>query len=349
MPHDHDHRHAGPVWWCLAAAALFGASTPAAKWLLSGFAPFSLAGVLYLGAALAVLPFVGRGGSRELALKRANLVRVAGAVAFGGIAGPVLLLFGLRLAPAGSVSLWLNLESIATAVLGWMFFREQLDRPAVVAALLVFAGSVLLSSPQNFSLAPAGAFLVLACCCWGLDNNLTALIDGLTPAQTTAVKGVIAGLVNIGIGQVVGEPWPAPLLLLGGLAVGALGYGVSLLLYVMGAQALGAIRSQMLFATAPFLGLAVAWGVAGEEILAIQLGAGLIMAAGLAVMLRARHGHRHRHAAHSHTHLHSHDDGHHDHQHPDLPAGTRHAHPHDHDEREHTHPHHPDLHHRHEH
>lgn len=57
---------------------------------------------------------------------RRNRLRLAGAVFFGGVLGPVALLYGLRLAEAASVSLWLNLELAATAVLGAIVFRDYL-------------------------------------------------------------------------------------------------------------------------------------------------------------------------------------------------------------------------------
>ena len=171
---------AAPVLWCHAAAALFGASTPASKSLLGDMGPLALAGLLYLGAAIAVLPFSLRGGSRRLATQPRNLSMLAGAVLFGGALGPVLLLIGLAQAPAASVALWLNLETVATAVLAWAFFREHLDRRTWFAVLLTVAAGVVLASPSGFQLAPAAGLVALACVCWGLDNNLTALYpDGV--------------------------------------------------------------------------------------------------------------------------------------------------------------------------
>src|SRR5688572_3085098 len=114
----------------LLAAALFGAATPASKVLLEGLSAFQLAGLLYLGAALGVAPFAARRGGLRLPGKgdRRNRTRLAGAIAAGGVAGPVFLLFGLRIAEAASVSLWLNFELAATAVLGAVVFKEHLGR-----------------------------------------------------------------------------------------------------------------------------------------------------------------------------------------------------------------------------
>ena len=120
----------------LVSALLFGASTPLSKLLLDHVSPFQLAGLLYLGAAVGMAPFAVRRRlvQRVRGLEAANGRRLLGAVLLGGIAGPVLLLFGLRVAAAASVSLWLNLELVATAVLGVLFFRDQLSGRAWLGA-----------------------------------------------------------------------------------------------------------------------------------------------------------------------------------------------------------------------
>lgn len=330
---------AAPALWCLLAAALFGASTPVSKALLGGMGPLTLAGLLYLGAALATAPFA-RGE-----WDRGELRRLLGAVVFGGVLGPVLVLLGLRLAPAGSVALWLNLEAPATALLGWAFFREHLGARTVLACVLTWAASVILAAPSGAGGWQAAALVAAGCLCWGLDNNLTAVIERLTPAQTTFAKGLVAGSVTLGLGLwLEGAPLtPGPVV--AALGVGTLSYGASIVLYVAGAQQLGATRAQMIFATAPFWGVLLAWST--EPILAAQLVAGAIMAGALALIYGERHAHAHTHEPVRHHHWHRHDDGHH--QHHDQPVRGWHAHEHAHAPVEHTHPHRPDLHHRHTH
>lgn len=338
-----------PIAWCLLSAALFGASTPASKLLLDGIGPLTLAGLLYLGAALATLPFARRGGSAVRRRDPRNVRRLAGAVLFGGVLGPVALLVGLRTSPSASVSLWLNLETTATALLAWAFFKENLGPRGWAANGLVVVAGVLLAAPDGFTVAPAALLVVVACVCWGIDNNLTAVIDGYTPEQTTLAKGAGAGAVNLTLGLWLEGALPGVTGVIGGLIVGALAYGASIVLYIRGAQQLGATRSQMLFATAPFLGVGAAWLVLGEPVLGVQVAAGLLMACALAVLLADHHAHEHVHPAQVHTHAHRHDDGHHDHEHPDLPAEVWHTHEHAHERVVHRHPHVPDLHHRHAH
>jgi drug/metabolite transporter (DMT)-like permease len=247
------------------------------------------------------------------------------------------------------VSLWLNLETPATALLAVVFFREHVGWRMWWAIALVSAASIVLLWPAGFAAASAAALVALACVCWGIDNNLTALIDGFTLTQSTFVKGVAAGTLNLALGLWF-EPniWRAPTLTTA-LFVGALSYGLSLVLHIAGAQHLGAARAQTVFGTAPFWGVALSWIMLGEPRAPEQVLAGGLMIVALWVMRTEQHGHTHTHIAAAHTHWHRHDDGHHEHTHPELAPGSWHSHEHAHEAGTHEHDHAPDLHHRHGH
>lgn len=338
-----------PLVWCLLSAALFGASTPASKVLLDSLNPLVLSGLLYLGGALAVSPWALRARIELRVIDRRNWLCLLGAVATGGMIGPVLLLTGLSMASAGSVSLWLNLESVATALLARAFFREHLHTPTWIAVALTVVASVLLTRDT-----PSGdiavVFVALACVAWGLDNNFTATIDRFSPAQITLAKGMAAGLINTMAGLSVASTAIAMPEAVLSLAVGALGYGVSILLYIRGAQQLGAVRSQLVFSTAPAFGLALAWSVLGEPISLLQGVAATLMAVAIWLWHRERHTHVHTHERLVHAHAHRHDDGHHDHPHAaSVDRSAWHSHEHSHAPEQHSHAHRPDLHHRHRH
>ena len=337
-----------PVIYGLLAAALFGAATPASKLLLSGLSSFQLAGLLYLGAALGVAPSAFRGGRVRLPARtdRPNRLRLLGAVVAGGICGPVLLLFGLRLAEAASVSLWLNFEVAATALLGVLVFRDHLGSRGWIGVACTFAAAGLLSLQGGTAGLAAGALVLTACVFWGLDNHLTALIDGITPAESTFWKGLVAGSVNLGIGLALGPRIPSVSVVAGALVVGAFAYGVSIVLYITSAHSLGSTRAQVAFSTAPFLGVALSALLLGESLALVHLAAGLLFAAGVAFLTIDSHSHAHMHEALEHEHEHSHDDGHHEH---DPLRATRHGHRHAHSAVTHDHAHLPDLHHRHGH
>lgn len=341
----------GAIALAILAAALFGAATPASKLLLSELTPFQLAGLLYLGAALGVAPVAWREGGLRLPIRgdRSNRSRLLGAVIAGGIVGPVLLLLALRSAEATSVSLWLNFEVAATALLGVVFFRENLGALGWCGVAAAFAGAAILSLSGGTAGLEAGLLVLVACLCWGLDNHLTALIDGITPNQSTFWKGLAAGITNLAIGVAIDPLAPGLLAVLAALFVGVWAYGASIVLYIRSAQSLGATRAQIAFASAPFFGVLLSVLLLGETLAGAHLASGALFIAGIALFALERHAHVHAHEAMEHEHPHRHDDGHHDHVHADLPRGIMHTHRHRHAQMTHAHPHWPDLHHRHGH
>jgi drug/metabolite transporter (DMT)-like permease len=332
---------------CGLAALLFGASTPFAAQLARETSAFTLAGLLYLGAALAVIPSTVHHRPDRAAVRR-GAGRLATAVVVGGAAGPVLLAYGLQHTSAASASLLLNLELVFTVVFAAVFFREHIGPRVAAGAGLVGVASLIITGPGASADLRLGALLIAgACACWAIDNSVTAELDELAPAHITLAKGVVAGSVNTVIGL---SSAPPPAMSSVGLAlvIGALGYGLSITLWVAGARDLGAARAQVVFASAPFLGALVAWTVLREPVGAAGVVALLVAAGGVGLVSRSEHSHTHVHEATTHDHEHTHDDGHHDHVHADGFTG-RHQHPHSHERLEHAHPHVPDLHHRHVH
>ena len=331
----------------LASAVLFGAAMPAAKTLLADLTAFQLAGLLYLGAAIGIAPRALGRRERRPPLDQKNRRRLAGAVVLGGIIGPVLLLLGLRSAAAGSVSLLLNVEVAATAVLGALLFGEAVGTRGWLGVGSVIVGGSILSWAGGWPGVVSAVLVVTACICWGLDNNFTALIDGMSPSETTLRKAAIAGTTNLLIGIAL-EPIRAPATTVAAaLGVGGLSYGVSIALYIRAAQMEGAIRAQSVFAMAPFVGAVLSWTVLHEPVEATQLLGGAFFVAAVVLLAGDAHSHPHAHEPLSHVHRHRHDDGHHEHAHPELAVGVWHTHWHEHPASEHAHPHVADLHHRH--
>jgi drug/metabolite transporter (DMT)-like permease len=340
-----------PIFLALLAALFFGAATPISKPLLNHLTTFQLAGLLYLGAAGGVVVLLLREGKFLLPwqLDRRNAFRLIGAILFGGIFGPIALLWGLQQSSAASVSMWLNLEMVATAVLGHFFFKDYLTSRSWLAAGGVFVAAGILAAGEGIAGIQAGILVALACACWGIDNHLTALIDGITPAQSTFWKGLVAGSTNLLIGASlvpIEAPFPS---ILSGLAVGAVSYGLSIVFYITAAQHLGATRSQLIFSSAPFLGVLLAIGILREPLTLIQGLSAILFLISILVLFREQHQHHHEHVDLNHEHLHCHDDDHHLHQHPDDRGSLRHNHHHSHEAMAHGHPHWPDLHHRHDH
>lgn len=351
MPHPLQHTG---VLAALGAALLFGAGTPVAKLLLTSVSPWMLAGLFYLGSGLGLGLYRWLTRAPAVQLPRAEWPWLLGAIGAGGVAGPVLLMLGLNGMPASGASLLLNAESVFTAVLAWVAFRENVDRRIAWGMLSIVAGALLLSWPGEARFAgawPAVAVLG-ACLAWGLDNNLTRKVSLTDAAWLASVKGLVAGSVNLALATALGEQLPAPGPLGGAMVVGFLAYGVSLALFVVGLRHLGTARTGAYFSVAPFFGTALAW-LTGEPITLPLMLAGLLMALGVWLHLSERHQHHHQHEALEHTHAHSHDLHHqHDHVQADgaLPAaGEKHSHAHRHAPLAHDHAHYPDAHHRHSH
>ncbi|MYM91446.1 EamA family transporter [Rugamonas sp. FT82W] len=349
--------HTGVIY-ALLAAVLFGASTPFAKTLVGQMAPVALAGVLYLGSGIgllgcyvvrAVLQRHARG--RPVALTRRDLPWFAGAIAAGGVAGPLLLMLGLSSISASSASLLLNMEGVLTSLLAWFVFKENFDRRIFLGMLLIVAAGVLLSWDQAPGGGPPwGAIAIIgACLCWGIDNNLTRKVSASDPLQIAGVKGLVAGSVNLGIALALGAKLPETRTVLLAGVVGFCGYGLSLVLFVLALRHLGTARTGAYFSAAPFAGAALSLWMLGESPGPLFWSVAALMAGGIWLHLTESHQHEHTHEAQEHAHAHRHDE-HHQHQHDfDWDGVEPHAHHHRHTPITHLHAHYPDIHHRHGH
>jgi drug/metabolite transporter (DMT)-like permease len=343
----------GGVGAALLAAALFGASTPLAKLLLGRMPPVLLAGLLYLGSGLGLtlVRALRRSNQQEAPLTRKDLPWLAGAVLAGGVLGPVLLMIGLTTTPAASASLLLNLEGVLTALLAWFVFHENWDARIALGMVLIVAGGALLSWQTGAGASlPVGALAICgACLCWGLDNNLTQKVSAGDPFQVTAIKGAVAGCVNVALGLALGGRLPTLGPLAGAMGVGFLGYGCSLVLFVLALRHIGTARTGAYFSLAPFVGAGVSLGLLREPVGPGFFAAAALMGLGVWLHLTERHEHAHTHEYLEHTHRHIHDE-HPQHEHPPGVDPTEpHTHPHVHLPLTHTHPHYPDIHHRHGH
>lgn len=346
------------ILYALLAAVTFGASTPFSKLLVGEVAPIELAGLLYLGSGLGLLAwFVFRAVTSRneqdtsSRLKAADIPWLGGAILFGGIAGPVLLMYGLMRVPGSYASLLLNMEGVLTSLLAWFVFKENFDRRIFLGMMLIVGGGVLLAWEQRPPAGvPWGALAIIgACLCWGIDNNLTRKVSASDAVQIAGVKGLVAGLVNLSIALALGISTPPVRTILVAGVVGFCGYGLSLVLFVLALRNLGTARTGAYFSAAPFVGAVVSLLLLGETPgTGFWLG-GALMVAGILLHLTEKHMHSHVHELLDHAHEHSHDT-HHQHEH-DFPWDGKepHTHPHRHEPMTHVHPHFPDIHHRHEH
>ena len=340
----------------LAAAALFGINAPFAKLLLSVLGPLMLAALLYLGGAigLAAIRVASRyrgGRAREAPIRRADFALLAIVTTLGGIAGPLLMLYGLDRMSALAATLLLNLEVPFTVLIATVVFREYLGSRELAAGGAVIAGAVIFGwAPGGLRADPIAALSIAAACmCWAIDNNLSQRLSIRDPAAVAGVKTLGAGVAMLAFASALGVPIPPPAILMAALALGAICYGLSLYFAMLAMRILGAARQSAYFASAPFIGALAAVAIFRNLPNAAELIGAIVMATGAIFLTRERHEHPHRHEVLVHDHLHWHD-AHHQHAHdPTTPSGEPHAHVHSHEPVSHFHPHVSDVHHRHSH
>jgi len=251
---------------------------------------------------------------------------------------------------ASTASLLNNFEIVATSAVAMVFFREPLNKRMWLAILLIIVSSIILTVEdlRNLSLSTGSLFILAACLCWGIENNCTRMLSLKDPLQIVIIKGFGSGfgalLITLWANGIYGT---LPFIMLA-LLLGFVSYGLSIYFYVSAQRELGAARTSIYYAAAPFIGVLISWVVLRDAITGSFMAALAIMLAGTYFAISEKHKHPHIHVEETHEHRHSHSDGHHSHHHDGEISGE-HSHEHTHEAMEHTHSHMPELHHQHTH
>jgi drug/metabolite transporter (DMT)-like permease len=338
----------------ILSAALFGVSPVLCKMLIGEMSPALLAGLLYLGSGIGLQLFLlitGRNSIEELGrISSQSRSKLLGALLSGGIIAPLCLTYGIKYGTASEVTLLLNLETVSTTLISWMVFKEYIGPRVWTGKLfiLVAAAFIILQNEGKLSLSLPGMLVVIACIFWGIDNNLTRDIEELPSTTLALFKGLGAGIFNIILALLFTAGSANAFQTGGALAIGALSYGLSLVLFVEALRRIGAARTTSFFSVGPFIGTLLSIAVLGESPPASYWIAASLMLGGIFLLYREKHGHLHSHDPVSHRHGHIHDE-HHSHNHTGDNSRGRHDHPHSHEPLTHIHGHWPDIHHRHGH
>ncbi len=354
---NYSRRSLTPYLLVLAAVLLFGVQAPLAKVLLEGAEPIPVSALLYLGAGLGIYGFrllLRLGGVRheEARLSWRDWPWLLPSILIGGVLAPILLMIGLAQTPAATASLLLNFEGAATALLGVWIFGEAVERRTWWAVSLLAAGSVLLSLQLGAAWGISlGALAILAACLlWGVDNHLARYLSAKDPLSLVAFRGVTAGCLTLLLAFLFGQMFPSWPIILGGLGLGFISYGLALAFFARAMRDLGATRATAFFSLSPFVGALLSFAIFREMPGLLFFVSLPFMVAGAYLLTSEQHLHRHDHQASAHEHRHRHDE-HHLHPHPEgePPPHSAHSHWHTHHALTHEHPHTPDLHHRHRH
>lgn len=348
-----------PIIMILSASILFGASAPLTKILLGEIEPIPLASLLYGGSGIGLLIFqfinlmIKKEKVDEAPLMKKDFIWLLGAIVTGGIIAPIVLLSGLKITPASTASLLLNFEGVATTIIAIVFFKENVGKQVLSAVVLITLASIFLSwdFKNQWGLSIGALGIILACICWGIDNNFTRNISSKNPFSIVSIKGVVSGLVSFMLSIILKNNIPDFKIIMIAMVIGFFCYGLSIVLYVFAMRDLGSARTSALYGSAPFVGSILSFILLGDIPSNTFFIALPIMLIGVILLLKEEHFHTHIHEPLQHEHRHKHPDIHHEHGHTDGQAiiNGYHSHYHTHKLVDHVHAHFPDIHHRHNH
>ena len=342
-----------PILLAILAAACYGVSSPLSELLLKELSPVFMAALLYLGAGLGMLAVKAVTNMKKQEKKEARITKkefpfVLGMIVLD-IAAPILLMLGLTMTNSATVSLLNNFEIVATSVIALAIFKETIGRRLWIAIILITLSSILLSAYDlgNLSFSIGVVFTLLACVCWGFENNCTRMLSLKDPLQIVIIKGLGSGTGAMLLAAATKTLSANMLYILFALLLGFLAYGLSIYFYILAQRELGAARTSAYYAIAPFIGVGLSFVIFRQGITSSFVLALAVMILGTYFAAFEKHKHVHHHTQIEHEHRHNHTDGHHNHSH-DYPV-TEHSHSHTHETLTHEHPHTPDMHHTHPH
>ena len=274
------------IFFALLAAVLYAINSPFSKLLLDKIPAKMMAAFLYLGAGIGlfIIGMIQRATGRrekELPLTKKELPYTVGMVVLD-IAAPIFLMIGLTMTTAANASLLNNFEIVATSIIALVIFKETISKRLWLAIVLVTVSSIILSfedmSSLSFSLG--SIFVLLACVCWGFENNCTRMLSSKNPLEIVVIKGFGSGIGSLVIAFVTGENLPSLIFIFCALLLGFVAYGLSIYFYIYAQRDLGAAKTSAYYAAAPFVGAGLSLIIFHEIPSVTYIVALLIMLAG---------------------------------------------------------------------
>ena len=248
------------IFFALLAAVLYAINSPFSKLLLSEVSETFMAAFLYLGAGLGlfimgIIQKLSGKKEKEKPLTKKELPYTVAMVVLD-IAAPIFLMIGLKSTTAANASLLNNFEIVATSIIALVIFKEAISKRLWIAIALVTLSSAILSfeDMSSFSFSLGSLFVLLACVCWGFENNCTRCLSSKNPLEIVVIKGFGSGLGSLIIAFVLGESVPNFIYILLALVLGFVAYGLSIYFYIYAQRDLGAAKTSAYYAVAPFIG-----------------------------------------------------------------------------------------------
>ena len=247
------------IFYAILAAALYALNAPVSKLLLSEVPSTMMAGLLYLGAGIGMLILEKiHGNKQEQPLTKEQLPYTI-AMVFLDIAAPIFLMIGLTNCSAANASLLNNFEIVATSLIALFIFKESISKRLWLAIVLVTTSSILLSFEDVSSLTFSwgSLFVLLACICWGFENNCTRNLSNKNPAEIVIIKGFGSGIGSLIISFLIGESYFDFRFIVIALLLGFIAYGLSITFYIYAQRYLGAAKTSTYYAISPFIGVSL--------------------------------------------------------------------------------------------
>ncbi|MDR0662760.1 MAG: EamA family transporter [Spirochaetaceae bacterium] len=341
------------VSYAVLAALCYGVSIPVSKLLLDDLPPVFIAGLVYTGAGLGML-LIKIFQNKNIPQKEAKITKkelpFTIAMVVLDVLAPIFLMIGLSKSTPATASLLNNFEIAATSLVALIVFKEAVGKRTFAAIILITIASIILSVDDisGVSFSFGSIFVLLACVCWGFENNCTSRLSLKDPLEIVIIKGIGSGFTSLIIAFIAKQYNLDIKYILAALLLGFAAYGLSVYFYIYAQRNLGAARTSAYYALSPFIGAGLSFIIFKESLTVSYLTALGIMAIGVYFTAFEKHEHSHLHKFAEHEHRHNHSDGHHNHTH-DASINGEHSHPHIHNTMEHEHSHTPDLHHSHEH
>lgn len=255
------HRQHQPIFFAILAAALYAISSPVSKLLLTEIPPTLMASLLYLGAGIGMLimGFFNRknvGRKKEASLTKKELPFTLAMVVLD-ILAPIFLMVGLTMTSAANASLLNNFEIVATSLIALFIFSEPISKRLWGAIALITISSIILSveDVSSFSFSLGSIFVLLACICWGLENNCTRKLSVKDPLEIVVIKGLGSGIGSLLIALALNEQAGNLTYVAIALLLGFFSYGLSIYFYIYAQRYLGAAKTSAYYAIAPFVGV----------------------------------------------------------------------------------------------
>ena len=312
--------------FALIAALLYAINMPFSKLLLNKIEPVFMASFLYLGAGIGIgiiYFFYGKNKEqKEKSLAKADIPFALGMIILD-ILAPIFLMIGLQTANSANASLLNNFEIVVTTVIALVVFKEIVSKRLWLAILFITLSSILLTVDDlsGLEFSYGSIFVVLACICWGFENNCTRMLASKNTYEIVMLKGVFSGLGSFIIALIIGEHLPNMKYILFTLMLGFIAFGLSIFLYIKAQDVLGASKTSAYYATSPFIGAFISFVFFKSSITSMFILACIIMIIGIIMVIQdtftANHIHEHTHRVYAnkklikiytHSHAHNHYD-----------------------------------------